>query len=61
MGKTGDAELRAKAYRALTLMGYREFDAKRALAVVPGSSNGSLELLIRRALSELASGSGGSA
>jgi hypothetical protein len=55
-----NAELRAKAYRALTLMGYRESEAKRALGEVPGNSNGSLELIIRRALSELASGSGGS-
>jgi hypothetical protein len=53
-----DAELRAKAYRALTSMGYREAEAKRALAEVPGNSNGSLELIVRRALGELASDSG---
>jgi hypothetical protein len=46
-------ELRAKAYRALTTMGYRETEAKRALARVPASSSGSLEQLVRQALREL--------
>jgi hypothetical protein len=49
------AELRAKACRALTAMGYRETEAKRALAQVPTSSSGTLEHLVRRALRELAS------
>jgi hypothetical protein len=47
-------ELRARAYRALTAMGYRETEAKSALAQVPGSARGSLEQLVRRALLELA-------
>jgi hypothetical protein len=47
------AELRAKAYRALTVMGYRETEAKRALARLP-SASGSLEQLVRQALRELA-------
>jgi hypothetical protein len=50
------AELRAKAYRALTLMGYRESQARRALAEVPVNSTGSLELIIRQALGVLAFG-----
>jgi hypothetical protein len=48
-----NAELRAKACRALTAMGYRETEAKRALAQVRESS--SLEQLVRQALRELAS------
>jgi hypothetical protein len=51
------AELFAKAFRALTLMGYRETEAKRALARVPESSTASLEQLIRLALRELGAGS----
>jgi hypothetical protein len=46
-------ELCTKAFRALTLMGYRAPEAKRALARVPESSPASLEHLIRRALREL--------
>jgi hypothetical protein len=51
------AEFFAKAFRALTLMGYRETEAKRALARVPESSTVSLEQLIRLGLRELAAGS----
>jgi hypothetical protein len=51
------AEFFAKAFRALTLMGYRETEAKRALARVPESSTTSLEQLIRLALRELGTGS----
>jgi hypothetical protein len=47
------ADLRAKAYRALTAMGYRETEAKRALARVPESASGTLEQLVRMALREL--------
>jgi len=48
----------AKVFRALTLMGYRETEAKRAFARVRRSSTGSLEQPIRLALRELAAGSG---
>jgi hypothetical protein len=51
------AELSAKAFRALTLMGYRATEARQALARVPDSSTLSLEQLIRRALRELEAGS----
>jgi len=47
-------ELRANAHRALTLMGYRETEANRALARVSADSNASVEQLIRLALGELA-------
>jgi hypothetical protein len=50
-----NADLRARAYRALTAMGYRETEAKRALAQVEGSASGSLEQLVRLGLRELAS------
>jgi hypothetical protein len=50
------ADFFAKAFRALTLMGYRETEAKRALARVPESSTMSLEQLIRLALRELGAG-----
>jgi hypothetical protein len=53
------AELFAKAFRALTLLGYRETETKRALARVPDRSTVSLEQLIRLALRELAPGSEG--
>jgi len=53
------AELLAKAFRALTRLGYRETETKRALARVPESSTMSLEQLIRLALRELAAGSEG--
>jgi hypothetical protein len=49
------AELRARAYRALTAMGYRETEAKRALTEVPASADGSLEQVVRLGLRELAS------
>jgi 5-methylcytosine-specific restriction endonuclease McrA len=49
------AELRAKAHRALTGMGYREIEAKRALAKVPADSDVALEQLIRLTLRELVS------
>ena len=48
------AEVRAKAYRALTQLGFRESEAKRALARVPSSLNITLEHLVRRTLRELA-------
>ena len=51
-----DAELRSKACRALTLMGYRELEAKRALARAQRTANGTLEELVRVALRELAAG-----
>jgi hypothetical protein len=50
----GTIELRVRAYRALTAMGYRETEAKRALAQVPAGSSASLEQLVRQALRELA-------
>ena len=48
------ADARAKAFRALTGMGFGEAQAKRALARIPHSVS-SLEQLIRQALRELAS------
>jgi len=51
------AELLAKVFRALTRLGYRETETKRALARIPESSTRSLEQLIRLALRELAAGS----
>jgi hypothetical protein len=54
------AELHAKAFRALTGMGYRESETKRALARIPANSNMALEQLIRLALGELVSGLGSS-
>jgi len=47
------AELFAKAFRALTRLGYRETETKRALARIPESSTGSLEQLIRLAFRQL--------
>jgi len=47
------ADARAKAFQALTGMGFREGQAKRALARIPQSVS-SLERLIRQALRELA-------
>jgi hypothetical protein len=49
----GSAELRARAFRALTGMGYRETEAQRALAKIPANSHLALEQLIRRTLREL--------
>jgi hypothetical protein len=49
------ADLRAKAFRALTRMGYRETEAKSALAKIPGNANLTVEQLIRLTLRELAS------
>ena len=48
------ADTRAKAFRALTGMGFGDSEAKRALARIPHSVS-SLEQLIRQALRELAS------
>ncbi len=48
------ADGRAKAFQALTGMGFREGEAKRALARIPHPVS-SLEQLIRQALRELAS------
>ena len=42
------ADVRAKAYRALTQLGFRESEAKRALARVPSNPNITLEHLVRR-------------
>jgi len=53
------AESLANAFRALTLMGFRETETKRALARVPESSTASLEQLMRRTLRELVPGSEG--
>ncbi|HWP06264.1 MAG TPA: RuvA C-terminal domain-containing protein, partial [Polyangiaceae bacterium] len=47
------ADARAKAFHALVGMGFRESEAKRALACIPHSVS-SLEQVIRQALSELA-------
>ncbi|HEX5099441.1 MAG TPA: hypothetical protein VFV94_08065, partial [Polyangiaceae bacterium] len=47
------AEARAKAFQALVGMGFRESEAKRALARIPHSAS-SLEQVIRHALRELA-------
>ena len=49
-----DADAHTKAFRALTGMGFREGDAKRALARIPHSVS-SLEQVIRQALRELTS------
>ena len=48
------ADVRAKAYRALTQLGFRESEAKRALARIPSNANMTLEHLVRRTLRELA-------
>jgi len=50
-------EILAKVFRALTQMGFRETEAKRALARVPESSTASLEQLMRLTLRELVPGS----
>ena len=47
------ADVRAKAFQALRALGFREGDAKRALAKIPKTVR-SLEQLIRQALSKLA-------
>jgi hypothetical protein len=47
------ADVRAKAFQALRGLGFREGDAKRALAKIP-SAVSTLEQLIRQALRELA-------
>ncbi|HEX5099046.1 MAG TPA: HNH endonuclease [Polyangiaceae bacterium] len=47
------ADARAKAFQALTAMGFREGEAKRALARIPTSVS-PLEQVIRQALRELA-------
>ncbi|HSU40323.1 MAG TPA: hypothetical protein VLJ38_12175 [Polyangiaceae bacterium] len=48
------AELRASAYRALTHLGFRESEAKWALARAPLTTNVTLEDMIRQTLRELA-------
>jgi hypothetical protein len=48
------ADARAKAFQALTCMGFREGEVRRAIARVPTSIS-SLEQLVRQALRELAS------
>src|SRR3954466_2551515 len=48
------AELRTRAYRALTHLGFRESEAKRALARAPLTANVTLEDLIRQTLRALA-------
>ncbi|HSU39440.1 MAG TPA: RuvA C-terminal domain-containing protein, partial [Polyangiaceae bacterium] len=48
------AELRARAYRALTRLGFGESEAKWALARAPLTANVTLEDLIRQTLRELA-------
>jgi hypothetical protein len=48
------ADTRAKAFRALELMGYRPSEVKRALLRIRGNSDASLEQLIREALHSLA-------
>src|SRR3954467_3837723 len=48
------AELRTRAYRALIHLGFRESEAKRALARAPLTANVTLEDIIRQALRELA-------
>ena len=47
------ADVRAKAFQALRALGFREGDAKRALAKLPNAVC-SLEQVIRQALRELA-------
>ena len=49
------ADDRAKACRALQLMGYREKEAKRALARIPNDLELSLEQIILKALQEVSS------
>jgi len=52
-------EISTKVFRALTQMGFRETETKRALARVPESSTASLERLILLTLQELVPGSEG--
>jgi hypothetical protein len=47
------ADVRAKAFRALRALGFRESDAKGALARIP-KNVASLETLVRQALREVA-------
>ena len=47
------ADVRVKAFRALRGLGFREGDAKRALAKIPNAGS-SIEQVIRQALSKLA-------
>ena len=47
------AEVRAKAFRALVLMGFRERDVRAALLRVPADREFVLEQVLRRALQEL--------
>jgi len=48
------AELRTRAYRALTHLGFRESEAKWALTRAPLTANVTLEHVVRQALRELA-------
>jgi hypothetical protein len=48
------ADTRARASRALRLMGFREMEAQRAVARVPANGEASVEQVIRVALRELA-------
>ena len=48
------ADVRAKAFQALRALGFREGDAKRALAKIPNAVS-SIEQVIRQALRELGS------
>jgi len=49
-----NVDVRSKAYRALTELGFRESEARRALARVPRETDMSLDELVRQALRELA-------
>jgi len=51
--RSAAADARAKAFQALRVLGFREGDAKRALARIPNAVS-SVEQLIRQALRELA-------
>jgi len=51
--RSAAADVRAKAFQALRVLGFREGDAKRALARIPNAVS-SVEQLIRQALRELA-------
>jgi Holliday junction resolvasome RuvABC DNA-binding subunit len=52
-------EARAKAERALRIMGFSAREVKLALARIPSDSNAGIEQIIRQGLAELAE-SGGS-
>ena len=52
--RSAAADVRAKAFQALRVLGFREGDAKRALARIPNAVS-SIEQVIRQALRELGS------